>query len=121
MKKKIIIAVTGGIAAYKAADVISALISMQNEVKVIATDNALNFVTSNVLNVISKGNYVTETPGETKHIELAKWCDAFVVVPATAKFKNWRENRKTVVTQPKGDIVDGEFTDIDEETEEDSE
>ena len=38
----------------------------------------------------------------------------FVVVPATAKFKNWRENRKTVVTQPKGDIVDGEFTDIDE-------
>ena len=44
----------------------------------------------------------------------------FVVVPATAKFKNWRENRKTVVTQPKGDIVDGEFTDIDEETEEDS-
>lgn len=44
----------------------------------------------------------------------------FVVVPATAKFKNWRENRKTVVTQPKGDIVDGD-TDIDEETEEDSE
>ena len=40
---------------------------------------------------------------------------------STAKFKNWRENRKTVVTQPKGDIVDGEFTDIDEETEEDSE
>ena len=40
----------------------------------------------------------------------------FVVVPATAKFKNWRENRKTVVTQPKGDIVDGEFTDIDEDT-----
>ena len=45
----------------------------------------------------------------------------FVVVPATAKFKNWRENRKTVVTQPKSDIVDGEFTDIDEKTEEDSE
>ena len=45
----------------------------------------------------------------------------FVVVPATAKFKNWRENRKTVVTQPNSDIVDEEFTDIDEETEEDSE
>lgn len=45
----------------------------------------------------------------------------FVVVPATAKFKNWRENRKTVVTQPKDDIVDGEFMDLDEETEEDSE
>ena len=45
----------------------------------------------------------------------------FVVVPATAKFKNWRENRKTVVTQPKDDIVDEEFMDLDEETEEDSE
>ena len=45
----------------------------------------------------------------------------FVVVPAAAKFKNWRENRKTVVTQPNSDIVDEEFMDIDEETEEDSE
>ena len=45
----------------------------------------------------------------------------FVVVPATAKFKNWRECRGAVVAQPGGDIVDGEFTDIDEETEEDSE
>lgn len=47
----------------------------------------------------------------------------FVVVPAAAKFKNWRENRnrKTVVTQPKDDTIDGEFMDLDEETEEDSE
>lgn len=45
----------------------------------------------------------------------------FIVVPASAKFKNWRENRKTVVTQPKDDIVDGEFIDLNEETEEDSE
>jgi hypothetical protein len=84
MRKKIIVAVTGGIAAYKSADIISALISLNHDVKVISTENALNFVTSNVLNVISKGNYLTETPGETKHIELAKWCDVFVVVPATA-------------------------------------
>lgn len=45
----------------------------------------------------------------------------FIVVPVAAKFKNWRENRKTVATQPKVDIVDGEFTDLDEETEGDSE
>lgn len=45
----------------------------------------------------------------------------FVVVPATAKFKNWREDRAAVVTQPRGDIVGGEFTDVDEGTEEDSE
>lgn len=45
----------------------------------------------------------------------------FVVVPATAKFKNWRGNRGAGGPQPCDDIVDGEFTDIDEETEEDSE
>lgn len=81
---KIIVAITGGIAAYKAVDVISGLISKGHEVKVIATDTALNYVTPHVLNVMSKDNYVTETPGETKHIELAKWCDGFVMVPATA-------------------------------------
>lgn len=82
--KKILIAVTGGISAYKSADAISAFIQKGHDVKVIATDNALNFVTSNVLNVISKGNYITETAGETKHIDLAKWCDVFVLLPATA-------------------------------------
>lgn len=44
----------------------------------------------------------------------------FVVVPATAKFKNWRENRKTVATPPRVDIVDEGFLDLDGETEEDS-
>lgn len=45
----------------------------------------------------------------------------FVVVPAVAKFKNWRENRKAVINQSKDDIVDGEFTDLGEETEQISE
>lgn len=45
----------------------------------------------------------------------------FVVVPAAAKFRSWRGDRGTVVSQPHSDIVDGEFVDIDEETEEDSE
>ena len=84
MSKKIIIAITGGIAAYKAVDVISGFVSKGYEVKVITTDTALNFVTPHVLNVMSKGNYVTESPGETKHIEMAKWADAMVIVPATA-------------------------------------
>lgn len=44
----------------------------------------------------------------------------FVVVPAAAKFKNWRENRKTVVNQQQDDIIDGEFREVDEETEDDS-
>lgn len=41
----------------------------------------------------------------------------FVVVPAAAKFKNWRENHKTVVNQQQDDAIDGE---VDEETEDDS-
>ena len=44
----------------------------------------------------------------------------FVVVPAAAKFKNWRENRKTVVNQQQDDAIDGEFREVDEETEDDS-
>ena len=44
----------------------------------------------------------------------------FVVVPAAAKFKNWRENRKTVVNQQQDDTTDGEFREVDEETEDDS-
>lgn len=82
--KKIVLAVTGGIAAYKAADVLSALVHHGYEVKVITTDSALNFVSPHVLNVLSHGQLITETPGETKHIDLAKWCDAYVLVPATA-------------------------------------
>ena len=45
----------------------------------------------------------------------------FVVVPAAEKFKNWRENRKTIVNQPQSDTIDGEVVDLDEETEDDSE
>lgn len=41
----------------------------------------------------------------------------FVVVPAAAKFKNWRENHKTVVNQQQDDAINGE---VDEETEDDS-
>lgn len=44
----------------------------------------------------------------------------FVVVPAAAKFKNWRGNRKTVVNQQQDDAIDGEFREVDEETEDDS-
>lgn len=44
----------------------------------------------------------------------------FVVVPAAAKFKNWRENRKTVVYQQQGDAIGGGFSEVDEDTEDDS-
>jgi len=81
---KILIGITGGIAAYKVLDVISILQKKGHEVHVIMSDNAHNFVTSNSVNVISKENLKTETPDQTIHIKESKWCDVFVLCPATA-------------------------------------
>lgn len=81
---KILVGITGGIAAYKSIDVISGLQNMGNEVHVIMSDNAHNFCPSAAVNVISKGNLKTETPDQTIHIEESKWCDAFLLVPGTA-------------------------------------
>lgn len=81
---KILIGITGGIAAYKTLDVISILQRKGHEVHVIMTDNANHFVTLNSVNVISKENLKTETPDQTIHIKESKWCDVFVLCPATA-------------------------------------
>jgi len=91
--KKILIAISGGIAAYKAVDVISGLRTKGFEVRVITTENALKFITPTVLGAISGGNYVTENdPNRIAHIEEAQNCDLFLCIPATAniiaKFAN---------------------------------
>jgi len=81
---KILIGITGGISAYKTLDVISILQKKGHEVHVIMSDNSHNFVTSNSVNVISKENLKTETPDQTTHIKESKWCDVFILCPATA-------------------------------------
>lgn len=81
---KILLGITGGIAAYKSIDIISALVNRGHEVHVIMSDNAHNFCPSAAVNVISDGNLKTETPDQTIHIEESKWCDVFLLVPATA-------------------------------------
>jgi len=82
--KKILVGISGGIAAYKTLDIVSILTKMGYEVHVIMTDTAKNFCSSAVANVLSGGNLKTETPDQTSHIVEAKWCDAFILVPATA-------------------------------------
>jgi len=83
--KTILIAVSGGIAAYKVADVISGLKVKGFKVRVITTENALKFITPTVLGAISDGNYVTDNdPNRIAHIEEAQNCDLFMCVPATA-------------------------------------
>ncbi|MBM7581894.1 phosphopantothenoylcysteine decarboxylase/phosphopantothenate--cysteine ligase [Caldicoprobacter guelmensis] len=87
--KRILIGITGGIAAYKAAEVVSSLVKKGAQVKVIMTAHAMEFIKPLTLETLS-GNPVYydmfSRPGawEIDHISLAKWAELVVVVPATA-------------------------------------
>ena len=87
--KKILLGVTGGIAAYKAVEVVSRLRKAGAEVRVIMTREATEFVTELTFREIS-GNPVTVdmwAPVQhwnVAHISLAEWADAALVAPATA-------------------------------------
>lgn len=80
---KILIGVCGSISAYKVLDVISGLISKDHSIRVIPTESANDFVTSKAIGSIG-GEIMTETTNHIEHIELANWCDMFVIVSATA-------------------------------------
>lgn len=86
----IILGVTGGIAAYKAADIASVLANEPGYcVKVIMTEAAKKIITPLTLATLSKNPVYDDAAewvpdGVIKHIELAKWCDLFVIAPATA-------------------------------------
>jgi len=79
----ILIGVTGGISAYKAVDVISALKKNGHFVSCIATPNALNFVSGNVMK-LTADQYWEEDWSRPVHIEASENIDIFCVVPATA-------------------------------------
>ena len=87
--KKIVLGVTGGIAVYKAVDLVSRLRKQGCEVRVVMTEHAQQFVTSLTFKEIS-GNQVAVSMWSSnqefnvEHIALANWADAFVVAPATA-------------------------------------
>ena len=87
--KNIVIGVTGGIAAYKAADVVSRLKKLGANVYVIMTKHAVEFVRPLTFQSISQNYVVTEMFEDPKtwdveHIALAKRADLFLIVPATA-------------------------------------
>ena len=87
--KKIVVGITGGIAAYKVPQLIRLFVKNGAEVKVVATKNALQFVTPLTLETVS-GNavysdvYAPKNEYSTEHIALADWADMIVVAPATA-------------------------------------
>lgn len=87
--KEIVLGVTGGIAAYKAAEVVSRLRKMGASVHVIMTENARQFITPLTLETLSGNPVVHDTferpaTWEVEHIALAKRAEVFVIAPATA-------------------------------------
>lgn len=86
--KKIVLGITGGIAAYKAAELTRALIKAGAQVRVIMTRSAAEFITPLTMQTLSKGPVYTEMFAPTDqydmaHIALADWADAFLIAPAT--------------------------------------
>ncbi|MEQ9619233.1 MAG: bifunctional phosphopantothenoylcysteine decarboxylase/phosphopantothenate--cysteine ligase CoaBC [Deltaproteobacteria bacterium] len=89
--KNIIIGVTGGIAAYKSCELVRALVREGAAVRVILTQNAMEFVTPLTLQTLSGNRVATKTfdlawESEIGHISLADSAELIVVAPATASF-----------------------------------
>ena len=85
----ILLAVTGSISAYKAADLTSQLTKLGHHVKILMTPAATAFITPLTLQVLSKQAVLVEVmteedPKQIKHIDLGKEADLFLVAPASA-------------------------------------
>lgn len=89
--KRVLLGVTGGIAAYKTAFLVRLLVKEGCEVKVVMTQSAAEFVTPLTLATLSKNpvsfDFINSTDGSlswNNHVELGKWADLLLVAPATA-------------------------------------
>ena len=86
---RVLVGITGGIAAYKAPGVIRRLKEAGHEVRVAATEAAFRFIPEETLS-IAAGDYVHtdetwwERSGRVEHVSLARWADLVLVAPATA-------------------------------------
>jgi len=89
--RRILLGVTGGIAAYKSADLVRRLQDRGAQVRVVMTRGALAFVTPLTFQAVSGNPVHTDLLDEAAeagmgHIELARWADVVLVAPATANF-----------------------------------
>ena len=89
--RRILLGVTGGIAAYKSADLVRRLQNRGAQVRVVMTRGALAFVTPLTFQAVSGNPVHTDLLDEAAeagmgHIELARWADVVLVAPATANF-----------------------------------
>jgi len=87
--KKIILGISGGIAAYKTPELVRRLKEQGADVRIVMTEGAKAFITPLTLQAVS-GNSVSDDLLDTQaemamgHIELAKWADLIIIAPATA-------------------------------------
>jgi phosphopantothenoylcysteine decarboxylase / phosphopantothenate---cysteine ligase len=89
--KRILLGVTGGIAAYKSPDLVRRLRERGAEVQVVMTDAAREFVTATTFQAVSGRPVRTDlwdaaAEAAMGHIELARWADVVLIAPATADF-----------------------------------
>lgn len=87
--RKILVALSGGIACYKTATLVSRLVQSQADVRVIMTEAATRFITPLTLQSLSGNTVLTDIwqhddHPDSQHIGLARWCDMFIIAPATA-------------------------------------
>ncbi len=90
-KKHILLGITGGIAAYKSAELLRLLKAQGADVRVVMSQSAEAFITPLTFQALSGHRVYTEIFDTTSenamdHIELARWADMMVIAPATAEF-----------------------------------
>ncbi len=87
--KRVLVGITGGIAAYKMADTVSMLVKTGAEVDVIMTKNATEFITPLTFETLTKKRCIVDTFArdfdfDVLHISIAKAADIVLIAPATA-------------------------------------
>ena len=89
--KKVLLGISGGIAAYKSPLIVRLLKSLDAEVRVVMTPSAKDFVTPLTLSTLSNNPVLStftatelDNPVWNDHVELGKWADLFIIAPATA-------------------------------------
>ena len=87
--KNVVVGISGGIAAYKVPEFIRQLVKEQASVKVVTSNNALQFVTKTTLQTLSNNNVYSNifdsySDFSVQHVSLRQWADILIVAPATA-------------------------------------
>ena len=99
--KKVLIGISGGIAAYKIPILVRLLIKLKSSVRIVMTPNSKNFVSPLTLSTLSRNEVLSSFTKEEKdnstwnnHVELANWSDLMIIAPATSNTISSMANAK---------------------------